>query len=57
LNVRNIVGKIINKRREANINENIERQDLLAILLKDPLFNKNDEVMIDELLTVFFAGS
>jgi len=57
LNVRNIVGKIINKRREANINEPIERQDLLAILLKDPLFNKNDEVMIDELLTVFFAGS
>lgn len=57
MNVRNIVGKIINKRREANINENIERQDLLAILLKDPLFNKNDEVMIDELLTVFFAGS
>jgi len=57
LNVRNIVGKIINKRREANIIDQMERQDLLAILLKDPLFNKNDEVMIDELLTVFFAGS
>ncbi len=31
--------------------------DLLSIMLGDPMFSENDEVMIDELLTIFFAGS
>ena len=26
-------------------------------MLGDPMFSENDEVMIDELLTIFFAGS
>jgi cytochrome P450 len=33
------------------------REDLLALLLQDPLFSENNEVIIDELLTIFFAGS
>lgn len=31
--------------------------DLLSIMLGDPMFSENEEVMIDELLTIFFAGS
>ena len=33
------------------------REDLLSLLLEDPLFSDNKEVIIDELLTIFFAGS
>jgi hypothetical protein len=30
---------------------------LLQILLQDPICSQNDEIIIDELLTIFFAGS
>ena len=34
-----------------------EDNSLLSILLLNPLFAENNELMIDELLTIFFAGS
>lgn len=30
---------------------------MLSILLSDPLFNTDDEMIVDECLTFFFAGS
>lgn len=33
------------------------RDDLLELLLKDETFCQDEEVIIDELLTIFFAGS
>jgi hypothetical protein len=35
----------------------VEKFDLLSILLEEPIFADNDEKIIDELLTIFFAGS
>jgi cytochrome P450 len=34
-----------------------EKGDLLSIMLKDPLFEENDEQIINESLTFFFAGT
>jgi len=44
---------MIQKRRKNPTNGS----DLLSLLLKDPLFSADDEMMIDEMLTIFFAGS
>lgn len=38
-------------------NESSDAGDLLSILLEDPLFKDDDEMIIDEILTFFFAGS
>lgn len=38
-------------------NTNEEKADLLSILLEDPLFKDDEEMIIDELITFFFAGS
>jgi len=43
---------MIQKRRDNPTNGS----DLLSLLIKDPLF-ANEEIFIDEMLTVFFAGS
>jgi len=55
LAVRNVVRQVIDTRRKQKTE--IGRGDLLSIMLGDPMFSENDEVMIDELLTIFFAGS
>ena len=55
--VRNFVSQIVDKRRLEMINKNQVREDLLSLLLEDPLFNENNEAIIDELLTIFLAGS
>jgi cytochrome P450 len=55
LAVRNVVRTVIDSRRKQGTELN--RGDLLSIMLDDPMFSENDEVMIDELLTIFFAGS
>jgi cytochrome P450 len=34
-----------------------DKGDLLTILLNDEIFQSNDEIIIDECLTFFFAGS
>jgi len=44
---------MIQKRR---LNNPDNGSDLLSLLLKDPLF-ADEEILIDEMLTVFFAGS
>ena len=57
LAIRLHVSRIIDKRRsEMKTNKKV-REDLLSLLLEDPLFSENNEVIIDELLTIFFAGS
>ena len=53
--VRNVVRQVIDTRRKQETE--IGRGDLLSIMLGDPMFSENEEVMIDELLTIFFAGS
>ena len=53
--VRNVVRSVIDSRRKQKTKLN--GGDLLSIMLGDPMFSENDEVMIDELLTIFFAGS
>jgi cytochrome P450 len=55
LAVRNVVRQVIETRRKQQTEIGIG--DLLSIMLGDPMFSENDEVMIDELLTIFFAGS
>lgn len=52
--IRNLVNSIIQQRKPT---QNGDDNDLLSILLLNPLFADNDELMIDELLTIFFAGS
>jgi len=45
------------KRRRSMAGESSEAGDLLSILLEDPLFKDDDEMITDEILTFFFAGS
>lgn len=49
-----MVQQIVDRRRRES---KVNGSDLLSILLTDPLFSTNDEIMVDELLTIFFAGS
>ncbi len=57
LAIRQHVGNIVNQRRSELKKNKQNREDLLSLLLEDPLFSENNEVIIDELLTIFFAGS
>jgi cytochrome P450 len=50
------VLEVVNRRKAENASFGPKRDDLLDLLLRDPTFN-NDEVIVDELLTIFFAGS
>ena len=56
--LRNEFLVLINKRREDFKKPDFEdRGDLVTILLHDDLFLGNDELIIDECFTFFFAGS
>jgi cytochrome P450 len=46
------IHKLLEKRRGQPNNGN----DLLSILLQEPLFANDDEAVVDELLTIFIAG-
>ncbi len=50
---------MILKRRAAIKNDPKEgdKGDLVSIMLKDPLFENNDEQIVNESLTFFFAGT
>ena len=57
--LREFVGEIVERRRNAmkkdpSLNES---GDFLTILLTEPLFMNDDERIIDEAFTFFFAGS
>lgn len=54
LAIRNFVNQIIQDRKAKPV---VDDNSLLSILLLNPLFANNNELMIDELLTIFFAGS
>lgn len=54
LAVRQLVLEVITRRKADN---STQHDDLLDLLLKDETFSFNDEIIIDELLTIFFAGS
>jgi cytochrome P450 len=57
LAVRNLIGQLIDQRRSEIEIKSSNKGDLLSLLLEDPLFSQNNEIIIDELLTIFFAGS
>jgi hypothetical protein len=57
LAIRKHVGNIVDLRRSELEKNKQNREDLLSLLLEDPFFSENNEVIIDELLTIFFAGS
>ena len=52
--IRKLFQDMVEKRRK---NPYVGKGDLLSILLSDPLFNLDTEMIIDECLTFFFAGS
>lgn len=52
--IRNMVAKVINDRKLSGTKGT---DDLVDILMGDPLFNTDNEKTIDEILTIFFAGS
>ncbi|TNV80191.1 hypothetical protein FGO68_gene8755 [Halteria grandinella] len=54
--VRDYCKQIINDRR-ANPLKDGETADLLSILLEDEVYHNNDEVIVDECITFFLAGS
>ena len=57
-NLRNLVQKIVDKRRKALRDDPklAEDGDFLTILLTDDLFKDNNKRVVDEALTFFFAG-
>lgn len=52
-----MVQEVINRRKADHEKGVHQRDDLLELLLKDETFCQDEEVIIDELLTIFFAGS
>jgi cytochrome P450 len=52
--VRDYCKDLIKKRRENPIKDGA---DLLSILLEDEMYHNNDDVIIDECITFFLAGS
>ena len=57
LAVRQLVLEVITRRKADNLSQPGQKDDLLDLLLKDETFSFDDEIIIDELLTIFFAGS
>jgi cytochrome P450 len=53
--IRRVVMDIVQKRRNTPKEE--LGSDLLSIMLCNEIFAEDDESIVDELLTVFFAGS
>ena len=52
--VRDLVRALINKRMNS---DPAGHNDLLTMMLDDKLFSSDIEIAVDELLTIFFAGS
>jgi cytochrome P450 len=52
--VRDLVRALINKRMNS---DSAGHNDLLTMMLDDKLFSSDIEIAVDELLTIFFAGS
>ena len=56
--IRSLFHKMVEKRRKELIEDpHTKEGDLLSILLSDPLFNTENEMIVDEVLTFFTAGS
>ena len=57
--LREFVGEIVERRRNAMMKDPSlkESGDFLTILLTEPLFMNDNERIIDEAFTFFFAGS
>jgi len=56
--IRRLFLDIVEKRRvEMKKDSYVEKGDLLAMLLEDELFANDNEVIIDQCMTFFFAGS
>ena len=55
--LRDLFREIIQRRRKTPENELKEMGDFLSILLTDDLFKDDEELILDECLTFFFAGS
>jgi cytochrome P450 len=53
--IRKVVMEIVQKRRNTPKEE--LGVDLLSIMLCNEIFAEDDESIVDELLTIFFAGS
>ena len=57
LAVRQFVLEVVNRRKAENESVLSSKDDLLALLLSNEVFSNDDEVIVDELLTIIFAGS
>ena len=57
--VRSLISKIVADKREAIKKDPKEGEqgDMLSIMLRDPLFENNDDRIINESMTFFFAGT
>jgi cytochrome P450 len=57
--MRKVIMEIIKERRNAykNGKKLDSKADLLSIMLNDPLFQNDDEIILNESLTFFVAGS
>ena len=56
--VREYLKTIVEKRKvEQKSPDFVDRGDLLSILVNDDLFKNDSNIIIDECLTFFFAGS
>ena len=57
-NLRTLFHDLVRERRKANKERPEEnKDDLISILLSDELFCNDDEMIVDECLTFFFAGT
>lgn len=55
--LQNFMFKFVQKRRAEYTSDKTPRFDLLSILIEDENFHHDDRTIIDECLTMFFAGS
>ena len=55
--LRNWFKTLILKRKAVSSEELMTKGDFLSILLTDELFTNNEDLILDECLTFFFAGS
>ena len=47
---------MIEERRKTMSNSQTDQADLLSILIQNEFFESNDNLIVDELVTFFFAG-
>ena len=57
--MRKVIMEMIQERRNDLKNGKLldQKADLLSIMLNDPLFQNDDEIILNESLTFFLAGS